>query len=247
MNLRGNTILITGGGSGIGRELARRFARLDNFVIVAGRNPQKLAETVQGESNMAAMMVDLRHASDVLRLAAEVTCAHPELNVLINNAGAMRREDLSRRRDLSDCEDMIATNLLGPIRMTNALIDHLSQSRDPAIVNISSGLAFVPMAGTPTYCATKAAIHSYTVSLRAALKDKVEVIEIAPPGVRTDLTPGLTTLDSNMPVDAFVEEVIALLEARPTAPEVLVESVQQPRWAERNGEFDSMVSLLARF
>jgi uncharacterized oxidoreductase len=170
---------------------------------------------------------------------------HPKLNVLINNAGVMRREDLTRTRDLADAEETIVANLLGPIRLANALTDHLIRQPDAAIVNVSSGLAFVPMSGTPTYNATKAAIHSYTVSLREQLRDKVQVIEIAPPAVQTELTPGQSTREGYMPLDAFVDEAMGLLILQSTPKEILVERVGFLRWAERDGRFDQAVEMLS--
>ncbi|MGP9766904.1 SDR family oxidoreductase [Halomonas sp. AOP13-D3-9] len=184
MKTSGNTLLITGGGSGIGRELALRFKALGNTVIVAGRRMETLEETIADQRDMHAMVVDVEDPEEITAFAERAIAEHPNLNVLINNAGIMRREDLSCTRDLSDAEQTVVTNLLGPIRLTNALTDHLVNQPDAAIVNVSSGLAFVPLSGTPTYNATKAAIHSYTISLREQLKGKVELIELAPPPYR---------------------------------------------------------------
>jgi uncharacterized oxidoreductase len=156
----------------------------------------------------------------------------------------MRREDLSRKRDLHDAEQTVTTNLLAPIRLTNALIDQLVGQADAAIVNVTSGLAFVPMSSTPTYNATKAALHSYTVSLREQLKGRVEIIELAPPAVQTELTPGQSTREGYMPLDAFIDEAMALFLHKPTPKEILVERVGFLRWAERNGNFDKAVEML---
>lgn len=134
--------------------------------------------------------------------------------------------------------------MFGPIRLTNALIDHLAARQNAVIVNVSSGLAFVPLSGTPTYNATKAAIHSYTVSLREQLRGKVEVIELAPPAVRTELTPGQSTRDGYMPLNAFIDEAMALFSREPTPKEILVERVGFLRWAERDGRFDQAVEML---
>src|SRR5687768_3717276 len=131
------------------------------------------------------------------------------------------------------------------MRLTNALIDHLAGRPDAAIVNVSSGLAFVPLSGTPTYNATKAAIHSYTVSLREQLKGTVEVIELAPPAVRTELTPGQSTRDAYMPLDEFIDEAMTLFRLEPTPREILVERVAFLRWAERDGRFDQAVEMLS--
>jgi uncharacterized oxidoreductase len=165
--------------------------------------------------------------------------------VLINNAGIMRSENLTVARDLRDAEQTIVTNLLGPIRLTNALIDHLAGQPNAAIVNVSSGLAFVPLSGTPTYNATKAAIHSYTVSLREQLKGKVEIVELAPPAVQTELTPGQSTREGYMPLGQFIDEAMALFRQQPTPREILVERVGFLRWAERDGRFDQAVEMLS--
>jgi uncharacterized oxidoreductase len=245
MNMTGNTILITGGGSGIGRELALRFHELGNTVIVAGRRMEALEHTIAGREGMHAMTLDVEDADEIIGFAERLLAEHPQMNVLINNAGIMRREDLTRQRDLSDAEQTIITNLLGPIRITNALIDHLAAQPEAAIVNVSSGLAFVPLIATPTYNATKAAIHSYTVSLREQLKGKVEVIELAPPAVRTELTPGQSAREGYMPLDEFTDEVMTLFQQQPTPKEILVERVGFLRWAERDGRFDQAVEMLS--
>ncbi|WP_309086600.1 SDR family oxidoreductase [Chelativorans sp.] len=244
MKTTGNTILITGGGSGIGRELAKSFNALGNTVIVAGRHVETLQETIAGRNDMHAIVLDVEDPDAIAELAERVRERHPALNVLINNAGIMRRENLAQMRDLHDAEQTIATNLLAPIRLTNALIDHLVSQNDAAVVNVSSGLAFVPMSSTPTYNATKAAIHSYTVSMREQLKGRVEVIELAPPAVQTELTPGQSSREGYMPLDAFIEEAMGLFLHKPTPKEILVERVSFLRWAERNGNFDRAVEML---
>jgi uncharacterized oxidoreductase len=244
MKTTGNTILITGGGSGIGRELAQRFNALGNTVIVAGRRMETLEETIAGRPDMYAVVVDVDDCDQITDFARRVLAEHPALNVLINNAGIMRREDLTRKSDLRDAEQTVATNLLAPIRLTNELIDHLVRQSDATIVNVSSGLAFVPMSSTPAYNATKAAIHSYTVSLREQLKGKVEVIELAPPAVQTELTPGQSTHEGYMPLGAFIDETMGLFLHNPTPKEILVERVGFLRWAERDGNFDKAVEML---
>ncbi len=245
MKMTGNTILITGGGSGIGRELALRFDALGNTVIVAGRRKETLEETIAGRDRMHAMTLNVEDPEAIAAFVRSVTAEHPALNVLINNAGIMRREDLTRTRDLGDAEETIVTNLLGPVRLTNALTDHLAGRPNAAIVNVSSGLAFVPLSVTPTYNATKAAIHSYTISLREQLKGKVEVIELAPPAVQTELTPGQSTREEYMPLNAFMDEAMTLFSQEPTPREILVERVGFLRWAERDGRFDQAVEMLS--
>ena len=246
MKNSGNTILITGGGSGIGQALAHRFHDAGNTVIIAGRRRAALEAAIDGRANMHAIELDLTSAEGIAGSAQRLLAEHPGVNVLINNAGIMRSEPLDRSRDLADAEATITTNLLGPIRLINALVDHLVAQPDAAIVNVSSGLAFVPLISAPTYDATKAAIHSYTVSLRAALGDRVEVIELVPPAVQTGLTPGQETRDGYMPLDDFITEVMALFAREPTPPEILVERVGFLRNAEREGRFDQTLATLNR-
>ena len=244
MKMTGNTILITGGGSGIGEALAHRFHDQGNTVIVAGRRRDALHRAIAGRANMHALTLDIESAEGVADFARRLLDAHPKLNVLVNNAGVMRFEPLDRARDLTVAEATITTNLLGPIRLINALIDHLVAQLDATIVNVTSGLAFVPLTTTPTYNATKAAIHSYTISMREALKGKVEVIELTPPGVQTSLTPGQEARPGYQPLDEFADEVMALFARRPTPKEILVERVGFLRFAEAQGRFDETVTQL---
>jgi uncharacterized oxidoreductase len=244
MNISGNTILITGGGSGIGRALAHRFHDLGNEVIVTGRRRAALDETVAGRAGMHAYGLDIDNAAAIRAFVARLLAEHPGLNVLINNAGILRYEDPTRERDLDDAEATIATNLLGPIRLTDALVAHLAGRPNAAIINVTSGLAFVPLPSAATYSATKAAIHSYTVSLRKRLEGRIEVIELAPPAVQTDLTPGQSTREGYMPLADFVDEAMRLWQAAPTPPEILVQRVQALRRAEIEGRFDQVLAML---
>jgi len=237
MKLSGNAILVTGGGSGIGRELAHRFHALGNKVIVAGRRREALDETIAGREAMFAVELDVADPASIEAAARDLIADHPDLNVLINNAGIMAYEALGATRELSVPEAIVTTNLLGPIRLTDALIDHLKGRPDAAIVNVSSGLASVPLVSAPTYSATKAAIHSYTLSLREALNGQVEVIELIPPGVQTDLTPGQSTREGYMPLDDYIDEVMSLFEDVPTPPEIAVERVKFLRNAEAENRF----------
>lgn len=246
MKNSGNTILITGGGSGIGAALAQRFHDAGNTVIVAGRRRDALDATIVGRPNMHAMTLDIESAEAIEAFARQLVAAHPALNVLINNAGIMQHEDVGSRRDLAGAEATVTTNLLGPIRLTNALVDHLKAQPDAAIVNVTSGLAFVPLVLAATYSATKAAIHSYTISLRDALEGQVEVIELAPPAVQTDLTPGQRTREGYQPLEEFADEVFALLGQSPTPAEVLVERVKFLRNAEAEGRFDAALAAITQ-
>lgn len=244
MKISGNTILITGGGSGIGEALAHRFHDAGNTVIVSGRRMEALQQACAGRERMHAMTLDIESADEIAGFAARVVAEHPGLNVLVNNAGIMRFEALDRKRDLTDAEATVTTNLLGPIRLTDALIAHLGGKPGAAIVNVSSGLAFVPLVATPTYSATKAAIHSYTVALREALKGKVDVIELVPPAVQTELTPGQSNRQGYLPLADFTDEVMALLAQQPTPREILVERVRFQRDAEAENRFDAALTTL---
>lgn len=244
MDMSGNTILITGGTSGIGRALAERFHAAGNKVIIAGRRQALLDEVTAAHPSMVGVAVDMDDYAAIDAMASDVVAAHPDLNILINNAGIMRMEDMTARRDLRDAEEMIVTNLLGPIRLTNALVDHLSGRPGATIVNVTSGLAFVPLASTPTYNATKAALHSYTLALRAQLAGKAEVIELVPPAVQTDLTPGQATREGYLPLKDFIDEVMSLFAVQPTPGEILVERVGFLRRAEAEGRFDAAFAAL---
>jgi uncharacterized oxidoreductase len=247
MKTSGNTILITGGGSGIGEALAHRLHDAGNTVILAGRRRNALEQAIAGRENMHAIELDVESADGITDVAGRLLAEYPALNVLVNNAGIMRFEVLDRSRELADAEATITTNLLGPIRLTNALIDHLVQQSGAAIVNVTSGLAFVPLIVTPTYNATKAAIHSYTIAMREALKGRVEVIELVPPAVQTGLTPGQESRPGYQPLDEFADEVMALLSQVPTPPEILVERVGFLRSAEAEGRFDQTLAQLNDF
>ncbi len=247
MKTSGNTMLITGGGSGIGAALAHRFHDAGNTVIIAGRRMEALQAARGDRPRIHAMTLDTDSADGVAEFAARVTAEFPALNVLVNNAGIMRFEPLDSKRDLTDAEATVTTNLLGPIRMIDALVDHLAARPDAAIVNVSSGLAFVPLVAAPTYSATKAAIHSYTVALRAALAGRVEVIELVPPAVQTDLTPGQSNREGYLPLTAFIDEVMALFARQPTPAEILVERVGFQRRAEAEGRFDATLAALNDF
>jgi uncharacterized oxidoreductase len=244
MKTSGNTILITGGGSGIGEALAHRFHDRGDTVIIAGRRQDALEQAAGARDRIHTVTLDVEDPAAVEAFAKQVVADFPSLNVLVNNAGVMKFEDLTSRRDLADAEATVAINILGPIRLTNALIDHLTGQPDAAIVTVTSGLAYVPLVAAPTYSASKAAIHSYTVSLRTLLAGKVEVIELTPPGVQTDLTPGQANRPGYMPLDAFADAVAAQFAQTPTPPEILVDEVQFLRQAEREGRFDETLKTL---
>jgi uncharacterized oxidoreductase len=238
MKTTDNTILITGGGSGIGRGLAEAFHKLGNQVIIAGRGKKSLDETIAANPGMKSLTLDVSDPKSIQSFAEKMTKDYPSLNVLINMAGMMKPENLLEEPfDLSTAEKTITTNLLGPIRLTAALLSSLRKQPRATIMNVSSGLAFVPLAMTPTYCATKAAIHSYTQSMRYQLKaTKVEVVELIPPYVQTTLMGDQQADDPKaMPLDEFIDEVMSILKSQPDAKEVCVKKVYPLRFA---GESD---------
>jgi len=220
MKLTGNTVFITGGGSGIGRGLAEAFHKLGNQVIISGRRAERLQATIDANPGMRAVALDITDPADIKAVAAKLIADHPGLNVLINNAGIMLPDGAEGPVDDELLSTTVETNLLGPIRMTSALIEHL-KTRDGAVVaNVTSVLGFVPMAIAAVYSATKAALHSYTLSQRYLLRDsKVSLIEIAPPWVRTELM-NSSEEERAMPLEAFIAGAIEQLGTE--ANEILV-------------------------
>lgn len=244
MKLTGNTILVTGGGSGIGQALAWRFHDLGNVVIVAGRTVERLAETIVGRDNMHALALDVADGTSVAAAIDLVKQDFPDLNAAILSAGIMTRQELGSGGDMATAEEVININLLGTMRVAEGLIPLLTGKPDAVICTVSSGLAFAPLPGGPAYSASKAGVHSYSLSLRQRLKGQVEVIEIAPPGVQTGLTPGQETREAYMPLDAYIDETMANFEGDDIR-ENLVRNVLPLRWAEKDGTIDAMLERLA--
>ncbi|HEX7781759.1 MAG TPA: SDR family oxidoreductase [Sphingobium sp.] len=247
MRISGNTILITGGGSGIGQALAEKFYAAGNQVIITGRHAARLDAVAAANPGMAAMTFDVADPTSTAHFAANIIAAYPALNVVINNAGIMQNEDLlAAPANLPTTEQTIATNLLGPIRLTSALLPHLLAQPAATVMMVSSGLAFVPMVATPTYSATKAAIHAYAMALREQLRgSSTQVIEIAPPYVQTHLQGDRQANDPHaMPLADFIDEVMAILAADPTVEEVIVERCKPLRFAAQNGNFDTVFATL---
>lgn len=241
MNIMGNTILVTGGGTGIGRGLAEALHGLGNQIIIAGRRKAPLEQTAAANPGMKFLTLDIEDRNAIRSFATRVASEFPTLNVLMNNAGIMRPEDLlAQQDDLADAEATVATNLLGPIRLTAALLPLLRKQPHSTIINVTSGLAFVPLAHTPTYNATKAAIHSYTLSLRYQLRGTAtEVLEIVPPYVQTDLMDGAEDPRA-MPLKDYIAETMELLKTQPTPAEICVKNVQGLRFAAESGKFDAV-------
>lgn len=227
MKTTGNTIFITGGGTGIGRGLAEEFHRLGNQVIIAGRRLEKLKAVLDANPGMAAVELDIRDVASIQAVAAQLVSDYPALNVLINNAGIMLLDDIAHPDEAGLLAETVMTNLGGPIRMTAALMGHMKSAPNAVIINVSSILAFVPLAATAIYSATKAALHSYTLSLRYRLRaDGIQVIELSPPWVRTDLL-NSSKEERAMPLDAFIAETMELLGT--DADEILVGQAPQMR------------------
>jgi uncharacterized oxidoreductase len=242
MQLTRNTILITGGGSGIGRGLAEAFHAEGNQVVIAGRREEVLDETVAANPGMKSVLLDITDGQAIRSFAEKTIRDFPDLNVVIQNAGIMRPEVLLQNGHVADAEAIVTTNLLGPIRLTASLLPHLLKQRQAVIMTVSSGLAFVPMAMTPTYCATKAAIHSYTQSLRSQLKNtNIHVLELIPPYVQTELMGSRQAQDPNaMPVKEFISQTMKILKTSPNAAEICVDRVKAPRFAEASGNYDEV-------
>ena len=247
MHLSDNTILITGGTSGIGRALAEAFQLRGNQVIIAGRRQALLDEITAAHTGMRGIQLDLEDPSAVDSFAADVREAFPELNVLINNAGISRTEDLTDDNiDVSVSRSIIQTNIIGAIQLTAALLPTLRQQPNSTIITTTSGLAFVPRASFPTYCASKAFLHSWLQSLRAQLRGSVEVLEIVPPYVQTELSGPSQASDPNaMPLADYVAEVMKILgNPKPPRSEILVERVKALRWAEKNDVYEKTFAAL---
>jgi uncharacterized oxidoreductase len=238
MKMTGNTVLITGGGSGIGRALAEMLHTRGNRVIITGRRQDALDEVAAANAGIETLPLDVTDAEAIARFAADVSERFPDLNVVIHNAGIMRAEQIGDG-DLPVAEATVATNLLGPIRLNSALLPLLRSQPEGTIMTVTSGLAFLPRADYPTYCATKAAIHSYTQSLRTQLAGtRLQVIELAPPYVQTELQGPQQASDRRaMPLDDYIAEATELLETQPDAEEILVQRVIFQRTAQSSGEY----------
>jgi uncharacterized oxidoreductase len=248
MKMAGNTVLVIGGTSGIGRALAEALHDRGNRIIVTGRRQAMLDQITESRPGIIGLRLDLVEPASLSRVKEAVYAQFPELNVLIANAGVSRPEDLtSDRWKSSDAELMIETNILGVLRATAAFLPLLRAQQDSTIMATSSALAFVPLASFPTYCASKAFLHSWLTSLRHQLRrTSVEVFELSPPYVQTELTgPGQVTDPRAMPVPDYVAQVMHLLEqGKHPAGELLLERDHARRWAERDGTYVTLFSAM---
>jgi short-subunit dehydrogenase involved in D-alanine esterification of teichoic acids len=248
MDITGNTIFIPGSTSGIGLALALALQAKGNTVIVGGRRGDLLQQIAAEHPGIDTVQIDTADAESIAAAAKEVLARHPDLNVLVTMAGIMRAEDWRTPETfLASAESVITTNVLGPIRLIAAFIDHLRAQADATVVTVSSGLAFTPLKVTPSYNASKAAIHMLSESIRLQLADTtVKVVELVPPSVRTSLMPGQESSEFAMPLDDFISEVTDLLETQPDAREIQVENVKSLRYGEARGDYDQVVATLNR-
>jgi len=246
MNITGNTIFIPGATSGIGLALALSLHQEANNIIIGGRRNELLDQIAAEHPGIKTVRIDTSDPASISAVAQQVIAENPELNVLIAMAGIMNAEDWKTPAGfLQSAEAVVTTNLLGPIRLIAGFIEHLQTRPDATIVTVSSGLAFTPLKVTPTYNATKAAIHMLSESIRLQLADtSVKVLEIEPPSVATDLMPGQKESDFAMPLDEFIAEVVSLIESQPHAKEIQVERVKFLRYGEARGDYDEVVATL---
>lgn len=246
MQISGNTVFIPGATSGIGLELALALQAKGNTVIVGGRRAELLEQIGAEHPGIATACIDVADPASIRTAAHQILAAHPTLNVLIAMAGIMRVEDWHHPESfLQSAEEIIITNVLGPIRLIAGFIEHLQKQPQSTIVTVSSGLAFAPLKVTPSYNASKAAIHMLSESIRLQLADtRIEIKELQPPAVRTDLMPGQQESDFAMPLRDFIDEVVTLLETEPDATEIQVERVKFLRYGEARGDYDQVVATL---
>ncbi|MFF0695070.1 SDR family oxidoreductase [Streptomyces tendae] len=246
MNISGNTIFIPGSTSGIGLALALALRAKGNTVIVGGRRTELLERIAAAHPGIDTVQIDVADPASVASATKQVLAGHPDLNVLVAMAGVMHVEDWRDPASfLTTAESTVTTNVLGPIRLIAALVEHLQTRPDATIMTVSSGLAFTPLKVTPSYNASKAAIHMLSESLRLQLAGtSVKVMELEPPSVRTALLPGQEDNELAMPLDEFIAEVVDLIEARPDAEEIQVERVKHLRYGEARGDYDEVVRTL---
>ncbi|MGW4210955.1 SDR family oxidoreductase [Lentzea sp. NPDC004789] len=246
MDISGNTVFIPGATSGIGLALALALRERGNTVIVGGRRTELLEKIAAEHPGVETVRIDTADAESVQAAAKDVLARFPSTNVLITMAGVMRVEDWHRPETfLESAENIVTTNVLGPIRLIAAFVEHLQTRPDATIMTVSSGLAFAPLKVTPSYNASKAAMHMLSESLRLQLADtSVRVVELEPPSVQTDLLPGQADNEHAMPLDEYVAEVMGIIETQPDVREIQVERVKFLRHAEARGDYDQVVAML---
>ncbi|WP_347559429.1 SDR family NAD(P)-dependent oxidoreductase [Aeromicrobium sp. IC_218] len=230
----------------MGLALALALQAKGATVVVGGRRTD-LLEQIAAEHGLGTVAIDTADPASITAAARQVVAEHPDLDVLVTMAGIMRAEDWTTSGFAEGAAEVVTTNLLGPIRLVDAFIDHLRTRPEATIMTVSSGLAFAPLKVTPTYNATKAAIHMLSESIRLQLDGTgVAVVELEPPSVATDLMPGQKDSPFAMPLDAFVREVVDLIQTQPDATEIQVENVKFLRYGEARGDYDQVVATLNR-
>ena len=245
MDITGNTVFIPGATSGIGLALALALRERGNTVIVGGRRTELLDRIAAEHPGVETVRIDTTDADSVQAAAKDVISRFPALNVLITMAGVMRVEDWRSPAFLESAESIITTNVLGPIRLIAAFVEHFQSRPEATIMTVSSGLAFAPLKVTPSYNASKAAIHMLSETLRLQLADtSVRVVELEPPSVQTDLLPGQAGNDHAMPLDEYVAEVMNIVETQPDVREIQVERVKFLRYGEARGDYDQVVAAI---
>ncbi|KAA0940347.1 SDR family oxidoreductase [Streptomyces apricus] len=245
MNVTSSTVFIPGATSGIGLGLALRLQAAGSTVVVGGRRTELLRRIAIEHPGIDTVEIDTTDPASIAAARAELAERHPALDTLVTMAGIMEPENLLDPASLDVAERTVAVNLLGPIRLVNAFLPDLLAQPAATVMTVSSGLAYVPLAATPTYNATKAAIHSFTESLRVQLtKSNVRVVELVPPATRTTLM-GQQDSDAAMPLDEFLTEVMELLRTRPDAEQILVERVKWQRNAEAEGRYQDVLNVLS--
>lgn len=244
MNISGNTVFIPGSTSGIGLALALALHARGNTVVVGGRRTELLDRIAAEHPGLGTVVIDTTDPASIRAATEDVLARYPDLNVLVTMAGIMHIEDWHHPADfLASAESVVTTNVLGPIRLIAAFVEHLQSRPDATIMTVSSGLAFTPLRITPSYNASKAAIHMLSESLRLQLADTtVKVVELVPPSVRTALLPGQESSEFAMPLEDFVAEAVELLATRPDAKEIQVEQVKFLRYGKARGDYDEVVA-----
>ncbi|WP_026819087.1 SDR family oxidoreductase [Arthrobacter castelli] len=244
MELSGNTIFIPGATSGIGLALALSRKDAGNTVVVGGRRAE-LLEQISAEHGLDTVAIDITDGGSVLNARDSVLSDHPDLNVLIPMAGIMVAEDVTTAGYLETAERTVDTNVLGPLRLISAFVEHLQSRPASTIVTVSSGLAHTPLQMTPTYNASKAFIHMFSETIRLQLAGtSVEVVELCPPGLRTELMRGQSQVEAFLPLEDFIDETMKLLADQPDASEILVERVKPLRYSEANGTYGQTIAAL---
>ncbi|NIZ91407.1 SDR family oxidoreductase [Kineococcus rubinsiae] len=245
MDVTSSTVFIPGATSGIGLGLALRLQARGSTVVVGGRRRELLEQLAVTHPGLGTVVIDTTDEASIAAAVTELAQRHPTLDTLITMAGIMEPEDLLDPASLEVAERTVAVNLLGPIRLVHAFLPGLLAQPAATVMTVTSGLAYVPLPATPTYSATKAAIHSWTESLRVQLADtRVQVVELVPPAVRTTLM-GQQEEESAMPLEEFLDEVVGLLQSDPGAQQVLVRRVGFLRDAVAEGRYPEVLAALS--